>query len=68
MPLTMKKVLSDDLYLRYREDIAETENLILAVQKSRERAERFSCAPSIKRYTPKKRGMLRKKKKLGSHY
>ena len=39
---TNKDLLSDDRYLRYKADIAETEALITAVREKRERAEKFS--------------------------
>lgn len=50
--------ISDAVFLKYKENIAETETLIMAVRASRERAERLSrstrCSRVEKRYINKR--------------
>ncbi len=66
MSTTKNDVMTEEMYLRYRADVAETEALIAAVKASRERAERFSSNSSIRGFSIKKRGMPHNKIKTGS--
>ena len=67
MPKTNKDVLSDDRYLRYKRDVAETEALIAAVRASRERAEKFANNTFIRGCYEKKRTFGIKIVNSGSH-
>ena len=63
MPIT-NNVMSDEMYQRYRADVAETEALIAAVRASRERAERFTCNSSIRGFSINKHGTPHYKVKI----
>ena len=54
MPTTNIHVISDDMFQKYKESVAQTETLIAAVRASRERAERFSNNSRISGHSSKK--------------
>ena len=68
MPTKSNDIISDEMYIRYRADVAETEALIAAFRTSRERAERFSNNSGTRKYSIRIHKIPQKKTQRSSNH